>query len=382
MRFAYFLGTLMCVLSACAPAPEEGAYLTYLGRDTLAAEHFVYQGNRLEANVMLRTPETTLREYLLEFDDDGMMRRFEATVRDPASPEAPPRSKDLLLAASSGFTLYRTRDGEVDTLEIAADASALPFLDMIHWPFEVMLKRAAASSEEVFEQPLLAGSRVLPFELRQIAEDSITVKHPFRGTMGVTVSPVGELNLLDAGQTTRKVRVMRTSDIDVEALANHFAAKDKQGASFGPLSGRGETLATVLGAQLRADYGTPSKRGRDVFGVLVPWNQVWRTGANRATHLETDTDLQFGPIHVPAGTYTLYTIPEPAGGTLMINKQTGQGGTSYDETMDLGRVPMERISLEEPVEVFTIAIDETDQGGVLQLKWDRSAFSIPFSVKN
>lgn len=382
MRTASFLGVLLVTLTSCAPAPEGGAYVTYLGQDTLAVERFVDLGDRVEADVMLRTPNTTLRNYVLEFDDDGMMRRFEATVRDPASLEAPPLSKDLLLAASSGYTLFRTRDGEVDTLTVDATASALPFLDMIHWPFEIMLKRAVSAQGEVFEQPLIAGSRVLPFELRQMEGDSMTVKHPFRGTMGVTVDPEGRLQLLDAGLTTRKVRVHRRESIDVGAVAAHFAAKDAAGMPFGPLSGRGETLATIKGAQFRVDYGTPVKRGRDIFGALVPYGQVWRTGANRATHFETDTDLQFGSLNVPAGTYTLYTIPEADGGTLMINTQTGQGGTTYNADMDLGRVSLQAEPLEEAVEVFTIGVEETDQGGSLQIMWDRTALTVPFSILN
>ena len=85
-----------------------------------------------------------------------------------------------------------------------------------------------------------------------------------------------------------------------------------------------------------------------------------------------------GNVSVPAGTYTLYTIPEPEGGTLIINTQTGQGGTTYNSDLDLGRVSMTRTMLDETIEVFTISIDET--ANMLQLSWDQSAFSIPVRI--
>ncbi len=84
---------------------------------------------------------------------------------------------------------------------------------------------------------------------------------------------------------------------------------------------------------------------------------------------------------MPAGTYTLYTIPQPDGGILMINKQTGQGGTTYNEDQDLGRVALKAEILDQPVEVFTIAVSEDDEQGVLQIKWDQTALTVPFSVK-
>ena len=81
-------------------------------------------------------------------------------------------------------------------------------------------------------------------------------------------------------------------------------------------------------------------RDRKIFGGLVPYGQVWRTGANSATSLKTDVDLTIGGAPVPAGSYTLYTIPTETGWKLIINKQTGQWGTDYDEKQDLARVDM------------------------------------------
>ena len=148
------------------------------------------------------------------------------------------------------------------------------------------------------------------------------------------------------------------------------------------LSPRDTAAQTIGPAHLVVDYGRPSKRRREIFGSLVPYGAVWRTGANEATHLRTDRDLTIGTIRVPRGTYTVWTIPARDGWTLIINGQTGQWGTDYDKTKDVGRTPMKVVTLGEPVEQFTIAIEPTRNGsGLLTMTWDTTQASIPIHVE-
>ena len=118
-----------------------------------------------------------------------------------------------------------------------------------------------------------------------------------------------------------------------------------------------------------------------IFGETVKWGEVWRTGANEATHFRTDRDLTIGTIRVPRGTYTLWTIPARDGWTLIVNRQTGQWGTDYDKTQDVGRTQMKVATLSEPVEQFTIAIEPARTGsGVLIMRWDTTQATIPIRV--
>jgi hypothetical protein len=137
----------------------------------------------------------------------------------------------------------------------------------------------------------------------------------------------------------------------------------------------------VGGVALSVRYSRPAMRGRVIFGGVVPWNQVWRTGANQATVLETSADLSVAGTKVPAGKYSLWTIPSPAGWKLIINKNAGQWGTDYDPQYDLTRLDMKVEPLRQPVEQFTIAIEPTGTGGVLNLEWEKTRASIPFSTK-
>jgi len=131
------------------------------------------------------------------------------------------------------------------------------------------------------------------------------------------------------------------------------------------------TFTFADGKTITVTYSRPSMRGRTIFGGLVPYGQVWRTGANAATTLKTDVNLTIGGASVPAGTYTLYSIPEEKKWTLIINKETGQWGTKYDQAQDLARVDMKLSKpAAAPVEQFTIGFDQTgNTTAVLKLEW-------------
>jgi len=143
----------------------------------------------------------------------------------------------------------------------------------------------------------------------------------------------------------------------------------------------GTAKATIGGATIAIDYSRPSVKGRKIMGGLVPYGQVWRTGANEATGLTTDKPIEIGGLKVPAGKYTLYTLPGENDWKLIVNKQTGQWGTEYDEKQDLGRVPLKKTTLTSPVEQFTISIDKADAGGVLKLAWETTELTVPIAVK-
>ncbi|HEX8830177.1 MAG TPA: DUF2911 domain-containing protein [Longimicrobium sp.] len=135
------------------------------------------------------------------------------------------------------------------------------------------------------------------------------------------------------------------------------------------------------GRRVYVDYGRPSMRGRRIMGGLVPFGRVWRTGANAATTLVTETDLTIGNARVPRGTYTLYSLPTPGGWTLIVNRQTGQWGTQYDPSRDLVRIPMQVSTLRQPVEQFTIALEPGRAGvNTLALTWETTRATVPFRV--
>jgi hypothetical protein len=132
------------------------------------------------------------------------------------------------------------------------------------------------------------------------------------------------------------------------------------------------------GKKITIDYSRPSVKGRKIYGELVPYGKVWRTGANEATTFVTEKDIDVGGTRVPAGSYTLFSLPTESGWQLIINKQTGQWGTVYDQAQDLARINMKKESLSGPVEQFTVSFEPSSGSAtVLRLDWENTRASVP-----
>jgi len=138
---------------------------------------------------------------------------------------------------------------------------------------------------------------------------------------------------------------------------------------------------TVAGKRISIEYYAPSMHGRKVMDGLVPFGEVWCTGANWATKITTEGNLEIGGLKLSAGSYSIWTVPNEKEWTLIINRQTGQFHLNYDSSRDLGRTKMEVKKLPAPVETFTIEL-RSDAGnkGTLALRWETTEASIPFTV--
>lgn len=151
------------------------------------------------------------------------------------------------------------------------------------------------------------------------------------------------------------------------------APAQPQGQRPPPASPRDTAEMPFANARILVDYGRPYMRGRTIMGGLVPYGQVWRTGANAATTLVTPHDLRIENVTVPAGTYTLYTLPGEREWQLIVNRQTGQWGTEYDQAQDLARIPMQVERLQQPVEQFTIEFEPgSGSAFALHLRWENT----------
>lgn len=136
------------------------------------------------------------------------------------------------------------------------------------------------------------------------------------------------------------------------------------------------------GKTIKTDYSSPRLKGRKMVGEHDPYGQVWRTGANSATTFVTSADVSVGGKTVPAGSYTIFTVPNPDKWVLIINKKTGEWGIPYKyESDELVRVDMKVSKLPSPVENFTIAYDKSGSGCVLRLDWDTTRASVDISAK-
>jgi Protein of unknown function (DUF2911) len=167
------------------------------------------------------------------------------------------------------------------------------------------------------------------------------------------------------------------------------AAKKKQRQRISPH----ETItATIDGDEIKLVYGRPyttkpgTTEARKIWGALVPYGKVWRTGADEATLLTTAQPIELGGYSLAPGTYSLFTVPyEDGAAKLVINKKTGQWGIPYNEDSEkaneLARVDLKKSTLDKTVDQFTMAIEPEAGGGLLKMAWENTQYSIPFTVK-
>jgi hypothetical protein len=160
-------------------------------------------------------------------------------------------------------------------------------------------------------------------------------------------------------------------------IASAMAAEAQQ-AIKPRLSPTAIVTARYKDTYLKLTYSQPHKRGRDVFGKLVPYNEVWRTGANEATEFTLTKEAYVGGNLIPAGTYSLFTIPNPEKWTIIINKENGLWGSyNYNPKLDLIRFEVPVAENPTPYEAFTISLDQRNSVADLLLLWDKTKISIP-----
>lgn len=142
------------------------------------------------------------------------------------------------------------------------------------------------------------------------------------------------------------------------------------------------TSVTIAGKKISIAYHSPQIHGRKIFGGLVPFNEVWRAGANDATALHTDADLQLKTLRVPKGDYTIFILPTATSWQLIVNKQTGQWGLEYHQNQDLGRVPMDLSQSSNLIDAWKMTLSSTGANkGQLRTEWEHTIATLQFTVQ-
>ena len=386
------------MLSCNTPPAKRYGFLTMLGNDTISIESVTRQGNTLSSDEVDRFPRVQLRHTVVDLNDNGSIQHL---AMDIHTPSASPGQRDRKVVAdvvNNKVHLSKTdstgtvnRDFPTGGSIVVAHVPQMYSLYELY--FGAALKAAAASK-------LAAGNAV---EMRQFYIDREFDRFPLghatvtplgSGKVDIThdwLSGTGEA-MMDSGynmisysgaRTTYKVQVKRlATPPEIKGIADRFEAREAKGGNVKSLSVRDTTRAQIGKAMLTVDYGRPLLRGRILLGDVIPYDRVWRTGANAATQFTTSTSIKLAGLQVPAGTYTLFTAPHTNGVDLIVNKQSGQWGTTYNSSLDLGTAKMTTEVVTMPVEKFTISIVPTDnRHGTLALEWGSFKWIAPIEVE-
>jgi hypothetical protein len=377
-------------LAAQSPAP---AYIvTRLGVDTVAIERYTRTSGKVEGDLVLRYPRTRTFHYVAELGPRGEVKSMTTTVRRAGTdPMAPAFMESVVRFEDSVAVIEAKRNGAADTsltgrrIFHGPVQPAFGTVPAAYGLYEQSLATANLGQDSVVYALVAPGGGQVPaIVLRRRGPDSVAFRSTFfpNWTEVARVDSRGRILGLNSTATTVKTMAERVPSIDFDNVVKAWGAADAaRGGAVGQMSPPDTVKTTVGAASIQVAYSRPLKRGRVIFGNVVPWNQVWRTGANAATQLTTDRDLVFGATVVPAGKYTLWTLPTPTGAKLIINRQTGQWGTDYDAEKDLARLDLSANRLSQPVEQFVIGVAPQGSGGALRLAWDDREYVIPFTVR-
>jgi hypothetical protein len=383
MRTILVGAVILAALSPALAAQQSGAFVVRLGTDTLSLEQYSRTPTQLRGEYVIRAPRTVHRIYTADLNPDGSIRRFELVTHNIDGGPGPMELRTLVEFVGDSAVLTTPRGDSAVTTRLAVPKGTVPYTLNIYGLLEQIGRQARATGKDSIPMTALATSTGTSGVLvRKRGGDTLTfaiIQGPLAGVGPFTfrLDPQGRLVWLTGKGSTIQVDVERVASVPMAAATTAFAKRP-----LGQLSVRDTTRATLGGADVWVDYSRPMKRGREIFGNVVPWNTVWRTGANAATQLNTPVDLVIGGATVPAGKYTVWTLPTPTGWKLIINKQTGQWGTEYHPEQDLVRVDAKVETLPTPVEQFVVAFEPAGAAPTaITFTWDKTRVSVPVSKK-
>ena len=389
---------LALLLAGCSrPGPEEQyGFVALLGRDTVSVERVTRRGNTITSEEVDRFPRVRRRHTEVTLAEDGSIRRLVMDIRTPSDSEAI-RERHIVAEVRNDSVHLTKRDGKSSTTwKFAANGGRpVAHVDQMYSLYELRFQEARkrgaaqgrAAGDTVMQRQFYIDREFDRFPMnhgviRLLDGNRAEISHDWlAGTGAATFDSSGRMLTYSGARTTYLVEARRVADVpDIEALATRFAAAEAKGG-VRSLSVRDTVRASIGAASFTVDYSRPLARGRTLLGCIIPYDVVWRTGANAATQFTTSAPITLAGLQLPAGGYTLWTVPRANGVELIVNRQTGQWGTSYDRSRDLGRAAMTSETLTTPVEQFTISITGADATrGTLAMEWGSFRWTVPVVV--
>ena len=379
---------LLCALASTSCASqrtEHWGFVATLGNDTTSVERVTRTGDHLEGDQVGRSPVVVHRHWEATVASDGSLSRW---TMDTHIPNAPAGQADLhheLIFTGNKVRMIReTGRDTVDHTYVNSYTRTVPWNAFLYASYEVLFQAARGLPDSTsIGQYFFEGWDEGHFGYAKVqhlagGDDSIS-STGLAGSGFAHFDGEGRMLSYSGDGTTYKQEVKRVSEVpDIGALVDRFAADERAKGFSRVLSSRDTARGTVGAAAITVDYSRPLMRGRTLVGGLIPYGDVWRTGANAATQLTVSAPVRLAGVPLKAGTYTLWTLPTRDGVTLIINAQTGQWGTDYESDQDVARRPMRVGRTTSPVERFTISVDAATSS--LVMEWGPFRWSAPIQA--
>jgi len=394
--------TLFAALAivGCRTAEPEQRYgfLAKLGNDTVSVESVSRRGNKVVIDGVDRFPRVRRRHTEIELADGSAIRHLAMDIHTPSEPPKQRERRVTVDVTADSVHIVK----EDDSSRVRRNFATNGAVAMAHVPqmyslyelyFDAAFARAAALKRGPGDTVMLRQFYIdrefdrFPLHhgmVRLLSGNRAEIQHDWlAGTGQATFDSAGRLLTYSGARTTYLVEVTRLDSVpDIKAIADRFEASESATGGAKELSPRDTVRASIGNDSIMIDYSRPHARGRALVGNVIPYDQVWRTGANAATQFRTSTPVRVGGLQLAAGTYTLWTVPHRDGVDLIVNGQSGQWGTQYDRSRDVGKTPMQSSTLATPIDQLTISVAGTDsRRGTLTMEWGSFRWTVPIEVR-
>lgn len=367
--------------------PYTASFIGRMGVDTVLVETYTMINNHLYGKAFVRVPEDYIGEFSIHFYPDGSIREFNVSAMDPFNSSVP-------FAAKSGAFEYRLNmNCRDDTCtyynsitgvqhekiykhpapQVDFVGGWVPFISLMEW----QCRRLVQSGRQAMPLKMINHNiGVYDIGVHFKHTDTVIFGGPFLEYTKIRIDPAGKILDIDGIGTPWNYYVTSHPPINIDEFAKRMAKTPGIG-----IPSPTETIqADMPGAKMRLTYGRPYKRGRTIFGGVVPYDTLWRTGANGPTVLDMQHGIKIGNTVIPKGKYSIYSIPKKTGWTLIFNTDLTSWPTDPNRRKEFAQVtiPVEKI---KPVrEQFTIEMVGTKDRGEIRFCWDDVVAVAAFEV--
>ena len=352
--------------------PYTGSFVAKLGKDTVIVETYSMVANHLYGKAFLRYPEDQIGVFNFHFYPDGSIRHYSMSFMKPDSSYIPTWGTQGLYFENDSCTWFASWGTEETEYVNRRPASQIDFiggwtptLSLIEWNCMRLIRSGKQSLPITMINDYIGIRHVA---ISKTNTDTLIFGGPFLEYTKLKTTPAGRIMFYDGTGTPWNYIATKHEPIDVDQAAQRLSKTPKIGIP----SPEAKVKFSIKNDTILLSYGRPSKRGRVIFGGIVPYDSIWRTGAGDPTQITLPGSIQFGKTVIAKGSYSLYTIPRPGGWMLIFNTDLKRWPTDPDRTKEIASIPLKLRKTEKPYETFTITVEEEKGGGIIRFIWDET----------
>ena len=381
MKINALLIVLGCVtMKLFAQQPMTASFVATLGTDTVIVETYNMLPNHLYGKAFLRYPEDQIGVFDFHFYPNGSIKHYSMSYMHPDSSYATSSGTQGVYCENDTCTWFGSWPGSETEYINKRPAQQMDFiggwtptLSLIEWNCMRLMKSGKQT------QPITMINDYIGIRNVAISRgkgDTLIFGGDFLEYTKIKVSPEGRILAYDGTATQWNYIVTRHEPMDVDEVAKRMSKKPKIGIP----SPTATINFTIANDTINLSYGRPFKRGRKIFGGIVPYDSIWRTGANDPTKISLPYAIRFGKITVPKGEYSLYTIPSMENWILIFNADLKQWPSEPNRSKDVALIPMKVQKADKQTDQFTINIEPLKSGGIIKFVWDETEAFASFRV--